>query len=150
MDNLLKSLPGVLRATSDSPEVKQAAAFAAFTHIAGDGLRSHAVPRTLTEHGTLVIAVADKLWEKQLDSMVSQLIFRTNTLLGSAIIKRLEFEIDPSMLKSKKQPIASPEEFSDNEVPLELWAAANAIQDKELRRKFLRTAVNSIKRQERK
>lgn len=150
MDNLIKSLPGVLRATANSPEVSQAAAFAAFTYTAGEGLKNHAVPRELSDTGTLVVAVADFLWQKQLRSMTSQLLFRTNTLLGSAIVKNIDFQIDPLLLKSKRQTTAAPEEIRETDVPLELWAAANAIHDKELRRKFLRTAVTSIKRQEKK
>jgi len=150
MDNLIKSLPGVLRATAGSPEVAQAAAFAAFTHSAGEGLRSHAVPRALTNDGTLVIAVADPLWQKQLISMVSQLIFRTNTLLGTAIVKHIEFQIDPVLVNSKRKPIVSPEEVKDSDIPLELRSAANAIHDKDLRQAFLRAAVTSIKRQEKK
>ena len=150
MDNLLKSLPAVVAASGDSPEVSQAAAFAAFTHCAGEGLKSHAVPRQLNDDGTLVIAVADVLWQKQLRSMVSQLIFRTNTLLGKAIVKNIQFEIDPLLLKTNRQTTAAPEEIKEADLPLELLAAANSIHDKELRRKFLRTAVTSIKRQEKK
>jgi len=42
-------------------------------------------------------------------------------------------------LKAKDQPL-------DNEVPLELWSAANAIHDQELRRSFLKTALLALKR----
>jgi len=150
MDNLIKSLPSVLRATAGSPEVAQAATFAAFTHSAGEGLRTHAVPCTLSDNGTLVIAVADPLWQKQLNSMVSQLIFRTNTLLGTAIVKHIEFQVDPVVVHAKRKPIVTPEEIKDSDIPLELRSAANAIHDKQLRLAFLRTAVTSIKRQEKK
>jgi hypothetical protein len=150
MDNLIKSLPGVLSAARASPEVSQAAAFAAFTHTAGEGLRSHAVPRQLNDDGTLVIAVSDVLWQKQLKSMLSELIFRTNTLLGSAIVKNIEFQIDPLLVKSKRPTTEAVEEINETDVPLEVWAAANAIHDRELRLKFLRTAVIAIKRQEKK
>src|SRR5258705_7680920 len=148
MDNLIKSLPGVLSASLGSPEVSQAATFAAFTYTAGEGLRNHAVPRQLNDDGTLVVAVADFLWQKQLKSMLSQLIFRTNTLLGSAIVKNIEFQIDPLLVKSKRQTTEAVEEIKETDVPLEVWAAANAIHDRELRRKFLRTAVIAIRRQE--
>ena len=36
--------------------------------------------------------------------------------------------------------------MNDNEIPLELWSAANAIHDKELRKSFLKTALLSLKR----
>ncbi|HSE22582.1 MAG TPA: DciA family protein [Pyrinomonadaceae bacterium] len=150
MDNLIKSLPGVLRAAAGSPEVAQAAAFAAFIHCAGEGLRSHAVPRTLSDEGTLVIAVADPLWQKQLHSMVPQLIFRTNTLLGTAIVKHIVFQVDPVAVNANRKAIVKTEEIKDSDIPLELRSAANAIHDRELRLAFLKTAVTSIKRQEKK
>ena len=37
------------------------------------------------------------------------------------------------------------DEVLDNEVPLELWSAANAIHDKELRKRFLKTALLSLR-----
>ena len=39
MNQLIKSLPNVLRAANDSEEVAEAAAIAAWKHAAGDGLK---------------------------------------------------------------------------------------------------------------
>jgi hypothetical protein len=44
MNQLIKSLPQVLRASGNSPEVAEAAAIAAWKFVAGDGLKEHAVP----------------------------------------------------------------------------------------------------------
>jgi hypothetical protein len=57
----------------------------------------------------------------------------------------LDFVIDPKLVKPPVEQPAQPEELLDNEVPLELWSAASAIQDKELRRKFLKTALLSLR-----
>ena len=144
MNQLIKSLPGVLRAAGDSAEVAEAAAIAAWKHTAGDGLKEHAVPLKL-ENRTLTIAVADVIWQKQLNSMRGQLLFRLNSILGKPLVGMLDFIVDPKVAKPNVEQPARHEEPLDNEVPLELWSAANAIQDKELRKRFLKTALLSLR-----
>jgi len=143
MNQLIKSLPGVLRAAGDSTEVAEAAAIAAWKHAAGNGLKEHAVPSKL-EDRTLTIAVADAIWQKQLHAMRGQLLFRVNSILGKPLVGALDFVIDSKLAKPPVEQRA-PEEPLDNEVPLELWSAASAIQDKELRKKFLKTALLSLR-----
>jgi hypothetical protein len=144
MNQLIKSLPTVLRAAGNSAEVAEAAALAAWKHAAGDGLKEHAVPLRL-EGRTLIIAVADRIWQKQLTSMRGQMLFRVNTILGQPLIGSLDFVIDPKVVKPR---VEQPEQNEplDNEVPLELWSAASSIHDKELRKSFLKTALLSLKR----
>jgi hypothetical protein len=147
MNQLIKSLPAILRAAGDSEEVAEAAAIAAWKHAAGDGLKGHAVPVKF-ENRTLTVSVADAIWQKQLNSMRGQLLFRVNTLLGQPIVGAIEFLIDPTPAKATAEQEKPEEEQLDNEVPLELWSAANAIHDKELRKSFLKTASLSLKRRE--
>lgn len=144
MNQLIKSLPGVLRAAGDSTEVAEAAAIAAWKHAAGNGLKEHAVPLKL-EDRTLTIAVADAIWQKQLYSMRGQLLFRVNTILGKPLVSALDFVVDPKLAKPPAALPAQRDELLDNEVPLELWSAANAIHDKELRKKFLKTALLALR-----
>ena len=145
MNQLIKSLPGVLRAAGDSTEVAEAAAIAAWKHAAGDGLKEHAVPLRL-EHRTLRVAVIDTIWQKQLHSMRGQLLFRVNSILGQPVVSAIEFEINPKLFKARTEQPSQPEELLDNEVPLEIWSAANAIHDKELRKNFLKTAMTALRR----
>ncbi len=144
MDSFLKTLPTVLRAAGKSPEVVEAAVFAAWKNAAGDGLRNHAVPAQL-QGRTLVVAVADQVWQKQLGAMKDQLLFRINTLLGQPLIGQIELRIDPQMV-NRPLPKPATADIPSNEVPLELWAAANEIQDKELRRSFLKAAMSALQR----
>ena len=145
MNQLIKSLPQVLRAAGSSAEVAEAAAIAAWKHAAGDGLKEHAVALKL-ENRVLTIAVADPIWRKQLTSMRGQLLFRINSTLGQSLVSALDFVIDPKLAKPRAEQTSQQEEPLDNEVPLELWSAANAIHDKELRKNFLRTALLALKR----
>src|SRR5215475_2932172 len=98
MNQLIKSLPAVLRAAGDSEEVAQAAAIAAWKHAAGDGLKDHAVPVKL-EDRTLTVAVADAIWQKQLHAMRGQMLFRVNNLLGQPIVGAIEFIIDSTLCR---------------------------------------------------
>jgi hypothetical protein len=145
LNQLIKSLPVVLRAAGNAEEVAQAAAIAAWKHAAGDGLKEHAVPVKL-ENRTLTVAVADVIWQKQLHAMRGQMLFRVNSILGQPIVSTIEFVIDPKLAKARTEAPKRQEESLDNEVPLELWSAANTIHDKELRKSFLRTAMAALKR----
>ena len=145
MNQLIKSLPQVLRASGNSAEVAEAAAIAAWKHAAGDGLKEHAVALKL-ENRTLTVAVADPIWQKQLNAMRGQLLYRVNTILGQSLVSAFNFVIDRERVKPRVEQPKHDEELLDNEVPLELWSAANTIHDKELRKNFLKTALLSLKR----
>lgn len=145
MNQLIKSLPVVLRASGNAEEVAQAAAIAAWKHAAGDGLKEHAVPVRL-ENRTLTVAVADPIWQKQLHAMRGQMLFRVNSILGQPIVSAIEFVVDPKVAKARAEAPKPPDEPLDKEVPLEIWSAANAIHDKELRKSFLKTAMAALKR----
>jgi hypothetical protein len=147
MNQLIKSLPAVLRAAGNAEEVAQAAAIAAWKHAAGDGLKEHAVPVKL-ENRTLTVAVADVIWQKQLHAMRGQMLFRVNSILGQPVVSTIEFVVNPKVAKARAEAPKAAEQPLDNEVPLELWSAANAIHDKELRKSFLKTAMTALKRKE--
>jgi predicted nucleic acid-binding Zn ribbon protein len=100
MEGLIKTLPAVVRASGNAPEVIEAAAFAAWKHAAGENLKSHAVPLAL-EDRTLKVAVADAIWQRQLHLMRGQLLFRVNSLLGQPLVGAIEFVID-SRLNSNR------------------------------------------------
>ena len=145
MNQLIKSLPTVLRASGNAAEVAEAAAIAAWKHAAGDGLKELAVPLRL-ENRTLTFAVADRIWQRQLNSMRGQMLFRINSILGQPLVSALDFVIDPKLVKPRVEQTEDQDELLDNEVPLELWSAASAIHDKELRKSFLKTALLALKR----
>ena len=146
MEELLKSLSKVLQAHQDSPELNEAAAVAAWKHAIGDGLRQHTTALRL-EGKTLIVAVRDAIWQKQLNTMKSQLLFRVNSILGQPLLNNIELKIDPkSLIVVSREKKA--DEIVDNEVPLELWSAAAAIEDRQLRQKFLRAATGALRRKE--
>lgn len=148
MDNLIKTLPRILQAAGDSPEVAEAACMAAWKHAAGEGLRGHAVPLRLS--GTrLVIGVADTTWQKQLQSLSGQLLFRLNSILGQPLVTFVDFRVDPNAVAKARGPQHANQanrELDPSTVSVELVTAAAAIKDKDLRRAFLGAAVSCINR----
>jgi len=147
MDALFKLLPALLRAGVDVPEVAEAAVFAAWRRVAGEGLRGHAVPFRLFRK-TLVVAVADATWQRQLEPSSAQLLFRLNSVLGQAMVTYIEFRIDPQTVSKERarlgvQSLADArrtESLALERAGDELNAEASAIQDADLRRRFLLAA----------
>ena len=149
MDKLIKILPAILQASGASEEVVEAACIAAWKHAVGQGLSGHAIPVQLQNH-TLVVVVADNIWKKQLEHMRGQLLFRLNSVLGQALVKSLEFRVDPKKvgLVPATQASTSRRQDANYKVPVELLTAAAGIEDEELRRAFLGAATSCVKRLE--
>ncbi|MDQ3473271.1 MAG: DUF721 domain-containing protein [Acidobacteriota bacterium] len=148
MESLLKTLPAIMKAAGDSSEVAQAATFVAWKEITGEGLRGNAVPLRLNDR-TLVIAVADATWQKQMQSLSGQLLFRLNSLLGQPVVTYLEFCEDPVTVNQARLALTDSEQSRETApVPVELLSAAAGIHDKDLRRAFLGAASSCIRRVE--
>jgi len=147
MDELIKTLPGILRSVGNAKEVVEAAAIAAWKRAAGSGLRNHAAPLRL-DGKTLVVAVADAVWQKQLGTMKGQLLFRINAILGQPLVSQIDLRIDPRIASTRPSPGLETKEQVLDKVPLELFSAASAIKDKQLRQVFLKAVASSIERME--
>jgi predicted nucleic acid-binding Zn ribbon protein len=146
MESLLKTLPAILTAAGQSPEVTEAGCFAAWKHAVGDALSIHAVPLRLEEQ-TLIVAVADNIWQKQLEQIRPQLLFRLNSVLGHSLVKSIDLRVEPNALPKALVVEGAANKGSDD-IPFELRAAAAQIQDGDLRRAFLGAAVSCMKRLE--
>ena len=148
MDSLIKTLPAIMKVAGDSTEVAEAACFVAWRQVAGEGLRGNAVPLRLTDR-TLVVAVPDAAWQKQMESLSGQLLFRLNSLLGQPVVTFVEFCEDPAAIAEARRLLANvaPTPMKRS-VPADLAAAAAEIHDQDLRRAFLGAATSCINRLE--
>jgi hypothetical protein len=151
MIDLARLLPKLLKATGTNPEMAEIAARIAWTRTAGEGLRPHAVPFRLYRK-TLVVAVADPIWQKQLQTMAAELVFRVNQLLGDPVVDFIEFRIDPATVakaRARTWP-ASKDPSSERRTPIpeDVLSAAGNIADPDLRQRFVRAAENCINRRE--
>ena len=149
MEQLINSLPALLRAAGDTEEVKAAAALAVWNHVVGEGLRQQTVATRLQKQ-RLTVAVSDSVWQHQLESMSAQLLFRLNALLGQGTITFIEFRVDPKTVESDgKRKVQVENTRSDTgPVSLELVSAAALIHSPDLRRAFLGAANSCVRRRE--
>ena len=145
MIDLTALLPKLLRANGANAEL---AVKIAWSKAAGAGLRRHTIPVRLVSK-TLVVAVVDTIWQKQLQHMSAELIFRINNLLQGNLIDAIEFRVDAGALKSNLlTDKASVKEPKDQPPPTEVLFAASSIADEELRARFVRAAQNCIERRD--
>ena len=154
MNDLIRVLPGILRAAGDVQEVAEAAATVAWRRVTGEALRGKAVAFRLYRK-TLIVAVPDATWQKQLESVSSQLLFRLNSVLGQAMVTYIEFRVDPQTVRAERARLAVPEGGSREREERALRCAdaldgaAAAIKDEHLRRRFLLAAGSCIAARER-
>lgn len=155
MDELFRTLPKLLRAAGETEEVLEAAALVAWRRVAGEGLRAQAVPFRLYRK-TLIVSVADATWQKQLEAMSGQLLFRLNSLLGQAVVTYIEFRIDPKTIRAEREAVQAEttnrveqERRALKTISDDIAVAADAIHDEDLRRRFLLAAGSCIDRRER-
>ena len=148
MIDVARLLPKLMNATGANPEMAEIAVKLAWTRAAGDGLRRHAIPFRLFRK-TLVVSVADVIWQRQMQSMSTELTSRINKLLGREVVDEIEFRIDPAtveQVRANSQP--PPRDKAREPIPEELIAAASEIADQDLRERFIRAAENCISRRE--
>lgn len=150
MLDLNRLLPKLLNGAGPNTEVAEIAAKIAWTRAAGEGLRSNAIPFRLYRK-TLIVSVADAIWQKQMQTMSAELLFRINRLLGRDMVDFIEFRIDPATIdsvRSMNSPTKDSSRSATRPIPAELVSAASDIADKELRERFMRAAENCIARRE--
>jgi Dna[CI] antecedent, DciA len=153
MEQLINALPALLRAAGNAEEVTETAALAVWNHVAGSGLRQQTIAVSLQKR-TLTVAVADSVWQQQLESLSGQLLFRLNALLGQGTIRFIEFRVDAHALQTRRQQESTSQSRLDDKrmepkpIPVELVSAAASIDDPNLRRAFLGAANNCLKRRE--
>lgn len=142
MIDLTRLLPKLLRA---NPEL---AVKLAWARAAGTGLSRQAIPFRL-DSGRFIVSVADGIWQKQLQSMSAELIFRLNNLLGQRIVDEIIFRINPAAVsQAQQEKEASPPKVTPPPAPTELLFAAGSIADQDLRARFIRAAENCIARRD--
>lgn len=146
MNSLLKLMPTMIHLAGDNEEVREQAAFAAWRAVAGAKLAASCVPFRLYQK-QLVIAVADKIWQKQMQSMAGEFLFRLNRVLGAPLVTFIEFRVDQQHVLNARRPDDQEIEFQHTaELTNELRAAAEKIHDETLREQFLRTAAKYLER----
>ena len=147
MLDLFRTLSGVLRDAENVDEIRQAIVFAAWRRIAGDSLSEHTAPISL-ENTRLVVAVSSLTWQRHLEDLCGQMVFKLNAALGAPLVTYVELRVDETFVRSSKESRDESElrQQAEREIPPELRSAADKITDEELRKQFLLAAGNCLVR----
>ena len=92
MEQLFGSSQSVLKELEPNAKTDEAVAFAAWKHCAGEGLSIRTEPLEFSNK-RLVIAVADKTWQRNLEELSPQMLVKLNDHLGQGTVKFIEFQI---------------------------------------------------------
>lgn len=146
MQTLFQALPVILEKAGADDQVREQVAFAVWRRVAGESIVRLTAPERLAGD-ILWVAVDDRTWKSQLEKLAPEYIARMARLIGSPLIRRLEFRVDPAAVRSAHPPTMEQVVFHRTaEIANDLRPSAEAIQDSELRRIFLQAAAHSIER----
>ena len=151
MQDIFSALPALLAQNSDNEEVRRAVVFAVWRRVAGESLNGHAAPLEL-EGTKLIVAVADRNWQRNIAQLAGEMIFRINSICRSQQVKFIEFVIDKQVLDAgfaRPMDRAQFEAAALDHISEPLRRAADAIHDDDMRRKFLLAAGSCLAREER-
>ncbi|HEY7783128.1 MAG TPA: DciA family protein [Pyrinomonadaceae bacterium] len=143
MEQFIKAMPAILQATSGADEVAQVACIAAWNHVVGEGMRAQTAAIGI-ENRELIVAVKDHIWQKQLQTMLGQLRFRINAVLGQPLISGIKLRIQPEAISQVREN-QRPRRKGEN-LPEDVRKAAERIQDVDLRQAFLGAAESCLER----
>ena len=145
MDSILKLMPEIIKLSGNQEEVCEKAIYVTWNALVGEQVRRNCAPVRLFRK-TLYVAAKDAIWRKQLEEMSGQILFKLNSALGAAYITRLEFRVNPRLIKEPQATI-EPIEFKNLSTrEAEIAPAAAEIKDDELRNVFLRAAGKCMER----
>jgi len=148
MIDVSQLLPKLVIASCGNEELLETAVKLAWIRVAGDGLRRQVAPFRLYRK-TLIVAVPDAIWQKQLHRMSSEFTRRINQLLDSNVIVSIEFRIDPETIgRTVRRATSHHQEVRTRQVPTGIADAARTINDLELRQLFERAAANCLTRRD--
>ena len=151
MQDILSALPTLLDMQGDNDEVRRSVVFSVWRRIAGESLLDHAVPVDL-QNEKLIVAVADRNWQRNIEQLAGEMVFKMNFALGSRIVTFIEFVIDKSRFEDsmrKRPDRAESEAEALDRIDEPLRQAADMIQNDDLRRKLLLAAGSCLARAER-
>ena len=92
----------------------------------------------------MIVAVEDRTWKRNLESLAPQLLFKLNAALGKPLVDLIEFRISANEIASRGRRKEEPD--LPIELPRELTAAADQIQDEILRESVLKAAGACLSR----
>ena len=97
MEQLFGSIQSVLKELEPNAKADEAVVFAAWKHCSGSALHTRTEPLKFADK-RLVVAVADKTWQRNLEELSPQLIVKLNDYLGQGTVRFIEFRIQTQVV----------------------------------------------------
>jgi hypothetical protein len=146
VNSFIRALPGVFDAIEASDEVRDAFVFAAWRYVAGEQTADRTSPLQV-DGKKLIVAVEDRTWKRNLESLAPQLLFRLDSMLGRSLIDLIEFRVDPAPIRRREHLLQDGDDDDASALtPRELTTAAERIKDPVLRDNVLRAAGACLSR----
>ncbi len=92
MEQLFSAIPAVLKNLEPNPEADKAIVFAAWKRCSGELLSDRTTPLDFADN-RLIIAVADKTWQRHLEDLSPQMLVKLNDYLGQGAVRFIEFRV---------------------------------------------------------
>ncbi|HMG33899.1 MAG TPA: DUF721 domain-containing protein [Blastocatellia bacterium] len=148
LTQLTSIIPKLLMRTEDSEQAREQSVFASWLVAVGGHIRRVTTPVRL-ERKTLIVAVTDRTWRKQLKAVSGELLFKLNSLLGAPLVTSIEFAVNPKLVIPVPEPPPQIEFVAPEQQAEPLKEVAGSIGDPELRGAFLRVAGKCLERRAR-
>lgn len=146
MEQVFGAIPSVLNGLSSNGDVDEAVVFAAWKRCAGELLNERTIAIEFFEN-RLIVAVADRTWQRHLEDLSPQMLYKINSSLGDGTVRFIEFRIDERAVSDSRKSKTPSTEIAAPEVSQSLINAADAISDESLRQQFLSAAAEYLERQ---
>ena len=152
MLDIFRTLPAVLARIENSDDAREAIVLLAWRKIAGEMLGEHTVPAGFGR-GRLTVSVSGPTWQRHLQDLAPQMLYRLNSIIGMPLVNFIEFEVneetvmaDRAARRAAKRDPESDRRLAEREITPELADAASAIDDENLRAAFLAAAGSCLLR----
>lgn len=151
MQEIFRAIPGVLQQLEENEAAKEALVFSIWRRVAGELLSEHTSPVAF-EGPRLVVAVSSETWQKHLEDLAGQILFKLNSAVGTRMVDFIEFFVDRQTVAVDRTDypirlgIEAFAERAENEITDELKDAAASIADEDLRHLFLDAAGRCLVR----
>ncbi len=146
MEQVFGAIPGVLNGLVTNVNVDEAVVYAAWKRCAGELLNERTAAVEFFEN-RLIVAVTDRTWQRHLEDLSPQMLYKINSSLGDGTVKFIEFRIDEMAVNESRRPKTPSTATAAPDVSQSLINAAEAISDVALRQQFLSAAAEYLERQ---
>ncbi len=151
MQDLFRAFPALMSEFDRNAEMREALVFAAWRRVAGQLLEEQTAPLELDDL-RLKVAVRSASWQRHLEDLSGQMIFKLNSVLGSAVVTFIEFTVDESAVENARAANERAatglmlDETAVRSMAAPLNEKAAAISDDALREAFLLAAGSCLER----